>query len=191
MSSWEERLQRLFGETPRGISFRTVKHTILNTMEGSSDDRSVALVSTALAETSLILGIAAVLQPRELKAVEALFWAKKAKYPTFYSRIEKAHDLNLIGPQTKRNLNVIRQVRNVFAHAMIDVTFDTPEISEACAQIILAESSQLSVTEESHRQTRFRFCYGCHDVFQVLISWTGYLLFAAMPKRKPDRPLLP
>ena len=110
MSTWDDRLRSLFKKAPS----KEIKRAVLNMMESGSDDRSAALVSTALADTGLVMGIVAILRPREPKDVDALFWAKKATYPTFNSRIEKAAQLNLIGPRTRNNLDVARQIRNVF-----------------------------------------------------------------------------
>lgn len=106
-------------------------------MESGSDDRSAALVSTALADTALIMGIAVLRRARTPEDFDALFWKRKAKHPTFDSRIREGWRLNLIGPRTKNNLSIVRHVRNAFAYSMVEVRFDTSEIANACDQIVL------------------------------------------------------
>jgi hypothetical protein len=187
MSKWEDGLRRLFKATPS----KDIHGTIINVMKGTADDRSAALTSGALADTGLMAGIVAILRPPGPKDVDALFWTEKAKYRTFNLRIKQASALGLIGPQTKRNLTVIREIRNVFAHALIEVTFNTPEIVAACNEIALSTNAQFFADRESERRTRYRFCYGCDAVFRGLLGWASLTLIFGIPASKPPNPILP
>ena len=185
MSTWEDGLRRLYRATPS----QDIQSTVINIMRGPADDRSAALAAAAMADTGLMAGILAV--PPQPKGVEALFWAKKAKYPTFDKRIRKATQLGLIGPQTEKNLRVIRLVRNVFAHAMVEVTFTTPEIVAACHEIVLSPNAQFFVDQESQREIRYRFCYGCDPVFRGLLGFLARPFIFGTPPIKPSQPILP
>jgi hypothetical protein len=56
---------------------------------------------------------------------------------TLDAKIKMAHAMDLLGPQTRKNLGIIRTVRNVFAHTANAITFDTPEVAEACNALML------------------------------------------------------
>jgi hypothetical protein len=52
---------------------------------------------------------------------------------SFAYKISKAEGLGLIGSQTTSNLEVIRLVRNAFAHSLSEIEFTTPEVERACS----------------------------------------------------------
>jgi hypothetical protein len=110
-------------------------------MGSNVDNRSAALTAPPLADTGLMVGIVNVLRPDD-KEIDSYFWTKKAKYSKFTNRVDKAASLGLIGAVTKRNLNVIRHVRNAFAHSMIEVTFATPAIEAACSTLTFMSFSR-------------------------------------------------
>jgi hypothetical protein len=43
----------------------------------------------------------------------------------------------VIGPITRRNLNIVREIRNAFAHGKIPITFETPEVKALCEELRL------------------------------------------------------
>jgi hypothetical protein len=55
------------------------------------------------------------------------------------------------------NLKVIKNVRNVFAHALSNVSFSSDQKIKACNKIILNNKSQLFVDKEKERKIRFTF----------------------------------
>jgi len=50
---------------------------------------------------------------------------------TFDSKIRMAYAFGIIGPEMRWNLDVIRSVRNAFAHSQIPITFETKEVAKA------------------------------------------------------------
>src|SRR5262249_17154159 len=51
-------------------------------------------------------------------------------------KITIAAAFEIIGKITQENLRLIRHVRNAFAHAKIPITFNTPEVSAVCADLV-------------------------------------------------------
>jgi Mannitol repressor len=49
---------------------------------------------------------------------------------TFSSKIAIAYAFGIIGPKTRHDLNLLREIRNAFAHAMRTITFDTQEVAD-------------------------------------------------------------
>ena len=43
-----------------------------------------------------------------------------------------AHAVGLYGDGTRRNLDILRTVRNLFAHSVVALNFQTPEVAQAC-----------------------------------------------------------
>ena len=187
MSEWEDGLKRLMRSTPS----EEIEQSVVNIMQGNADDRSAALTAATFADTALGLGIL-VLQPIDpTPDVNALFWNYDAMYGTFYKRISEASARGIIGPKTKENMRIVRLVRNVFAHAMANLTFDTPEISEAC-RILELEGYALHFST-GEREMRYRYCYACDVVFRKLLNWSAmpFALGFGTRQVKPTQPVLP
>jgi Domain of unknown function (DUF4145) len=163
--------------------------TIIEIMRSNVDDRSAALTAGALADTGLMVGIANVLRP-DAKEIDSYFWTKRAKYRTFATRIDKAASLGLIGAATKRNLNVIRQVRNAFAHSMIEVTFATPPIEAACSTLTLSKHAKFFV-DRANGSARCSYCYACDAVFRGMLGYAGMQWLFGGSGSKPSKPVLP
>ena len=187
MSDWKEHLKRL-SKTPPS---KDIQDSIMLIMRGQADDRSAALTATAFADTALALSILVLEPTTPAPDVDALFWNHDAVYPSFFKRIKEASKRGIIGPKTTENMETVRNIRNVFAHAMVDITFTSPEISEACRRLNLDHAAvQFSKGE---REMRYRFCYACDNVFRSLLNWSAmpFALGISIRPEKPTNPVLP
>ena len=54
---------------------------------------------------------------------------------TFSSRIDLSYLLGLISHETRRHLNIIRRIRNEFAHTMEIISFETQSVSNRCRNL--------------------------------------------------------
>ena len=54
---------------------------------------------------------------------------------TFGAKIKMGHALQLYGDITRADLNCIKDIRNVFAHAKMQLDFSSPEVIDACTQL--------------------------------------------------------
>ena len=54
---------------------------------------------------------------------------------TFSSRIDLAYLLGLIGPQTKRDLHLIRRIRNDFGHRHLPLAFTDASVRDRCQEL--------------------------------------------------------
>ena len=91
---------------------------------GNKNDRGAAILLAANLESSLQIAI-------ERKEPTA------DRTATFEAKIKKGHALGLFGEETKNNLDLIRWIRNAFAHSLSPVRFSTAEIESACALLKL------------------------------------------------------
>jgi DNA-binding MltR family transcriptional regulator len=55
------------------------------------------------------------------------------------AKIKLLHATSTIGGESRADLVILKNVRNVFAHASSHVTFETGEIADACSRLTLIE----------------------------------------------------
>lgn len=170
--NWKQALKDLGKEPPP----KNIVNAIIPLMQSDESDRSVALNASSLAEIGLVAGIAGCLHSKTTSAIEALFWDSDAPFGTFSRRTVGAVAFGFIGPKTKANLDVIRHVRNTFAHSISEVNFASPAIKAACEKLILSDNAKFFVEQETKRRTRFQYCYACDDVFRTLFTHSGFSL---------------
>jgi hypothetical protein len=182
---WESALRKLTREPPSSEAMQA----IMTAMQGDINDRSVALLSAALTETAVRSAIAYILHPNE--TISKRLFARDGPFSDFNSCICGAAALRLIGDKTTANLDVIRAVRNVFAHCMSDIRFNTPEIERACNRLTVSNNAAFFIDRNQERKNRYRYCYACDDIFRSLINYVGTMWITGQPGTLRDYPVLP
>ena len=71
------------------------------------------------------------------KACDAVLEDGNGPLGTFSSRIEFAYLLGLIGPEARRELNLVRRIRNEFAHDYKPLDFNAERIANRCRELRL------------------------------------------------------
>ncbi len=133
---------------------------ILEEIAGSSD-RSAAIVLSSLVETALYL----VLRSRLIdhNDLDSFFEGATAPFQTFSSRIKLGRALGIYGTDTTRTLGSIREIRNIFAHALRRVDFDTLAIRSKCET--LSWPSHLTPRDsENYRAMRKTYTTACTNL---------------------------
>jgi hypothetical protein len=185
MSEWQSDLKMLQRRPPS----KNIMQTIINVMSSDTDDRAAAILAATFVETSLI-GPIAIITGNEAE-IEKHFWKRRGRWSNFDSRIKEATNLGIVGPQTTSNLDIIRLVRNAFAHSLSEIEFTTPEVERACSVLKLIRP-ELLATPEPRRQARYHYCYACYEVFQAMIAYVGLPWVAGSGRPAPPaRPVLP
>jgi hypothetical protein len=94
-------------------------------------DRGVAILAATVTED--LLRHLLLRRMVALKSSEAgdLFGAM-APLSSFAAKIRVAHAFDIIGQKAKADLELMREIRNAFAHVRRAITFETPAIAEAC-----------------------------------------------------------
>jgi hypothetical protein len=133
-----------------------IKRTVMELHAGS--DRVAAIMGSALVEDSLISAIGSVLHDDSNKA--ALFYDQGAPFGTFKARIIAAHALGLFDSDMARDLDIIRDIRNQFAHALLSLSFENEDIAAACDRITYYEPADATDNREISAQ-RLRFETAC------------------------------
>jgi hypothetical protein len=97
---------------------------------------------------------------------------------TFFRKIEISYSLNLFPEKAKKELDIIRCLRNQFAHSRLPIEFITPVVKRCCDELtcpdvpsILDSVYSPKVTGPLSRdgvdisQPRTRFFISCHEIF--------------------------
>ncbi len=94
--------------------------------EGS--DRSAAIIGAAFVEDSLQCALESRMIGLSPQVFNEIFNNVNGPLCSFSSKILLGFALGLYGPVLKMDLNVIRNIRNAFAHTMMPITFDSHEV---------------------------------------------------------------
>ncbi len=186
---WESDLRKLTREAPS----ENIKRLVLDAMHSDIPDRSAALTMAVGAEIGLQGMLVYALSLRDPKKILKLFYGN-GLFSSFDSKISAALNLNVIGTLAYENLCVIKNVRNVFAHALSEVSFDSEPISKACKRIkLLDKNSQFFVDNEEAKKYRLVFGYSCNEIFQKSLNhFSVKWLTGEYDKRSLiDAPILP
>jgi hypothetical protein len=117
---------------------------------------------------------------------------------TFSAKIELGYALSLFGEKSRHDLDLLRRLRNGFAHYRAPLHFDVPEVKAVCEHLViptLPGAIPASVRYETGRvkafgvppkdhpkYPRFLFSSACHTL-------TFHL--GTLPRRPHERPLSP
>jgi DNA-binding MltR family transcriptional regulator len=102
----------------------------------SLDDRSAAIMATALVEAVLERHIIKKLSVSAPDLIGALFH-NRGPLSDFHSKILIATAFGVIRPDMAEDLHRMKAIRNVFAHAKISVTFNTLEIAKESSEFTI------------------------------------------------------
>jgi hypothetical protein len=127
------------------------------------DDRAEVLVSATLLEQSLETAIAHKFPGLTPENQGYLFSDPGAPLWEFDAKIRVAFALGIFGELARADLSAMRKIRNVFAHSRLKISFETPEIVEACKYITLpSRAPELTKENPSARDryvfTAFEYC---------------------------------
>ncbi len=107
-------------------------------------DRTAAIVAAAFLERAIENAITSRLKHRDEETLKGLFEDASGPLATFDAKIRVGYALDLFGPTTRGDFDRIRKIRNAFAHALIDVTFDTELIAAELAKLSVFVSGQVA-----------------------------------------------
>jgi hypothetical protein len=108
---------------------------------------------------------------------------------TFSSKILMGYGLRLYGPDFRHDLEIIKDIRNGFAHVRLPLLLTQPEIAGMCQHLRMAEHPELNwlpvtysekydletAADDNHPRTRFT--RACHTISLCLLelghAWQG------------------
>jgi hypothetical protein len=150
-------------------------------------DRARAVLLASFVENALQTFLQAQLRPTFTAEYHRLLFGANAPISSFSAKILVAYAFNWYGPDTRYDLDLIRELRNGFAHSRSSFTFETKEVAAVCKQLRAPESpgafiprgylefvSHEELREASDKtHPRTRFIMTCHTVSHRLLSNSG------------------
>ena len=103
------------------------------------DDRSAALVAFSHLESALQRAVVNELPRCDDKNVYNKLFNNSGPLSSFYNQMWFGRALGMFGPKTCNDLNVLRKIRNGFAHEWEFDTFEVDPIRDICKNITLPE----------------------------------------------------
>jgi hypothetical protein len=141
---------------------------------GEHNDRGACILISSNVENALQSAIEQSLGEMTEDLFVALFESNGGPASSFSNQINLAFALKIIGPRTYANVNILRHVRNAFAHAKVPIRFDTPEVKDICDDLALPERAYGGPFSDSLNwqglTTRDRFVQICNITSQTLFA---------------------
>jgi hypothetical protein len=123
-------------------------------------DRSAAILGGAFVEHALEKAIIDRLPVNNQNTIEKLT-ARDGALNSFFSKTHLGYAMGLYGAEVADELDIIRTVRNLFAHSMKRLTFETKEVAEEIAKLRhdpnFPETPRLSVPRQRFNIYCIRF----------------------------------
>lgn len=116
------------------------------------NDRAFVLVFTALVEDSLRNLLLSHMNKDLNSDDRRRIFEYEGLAGSFSSRTMLAWAMGIIGKDTRHDLDLIRKLRNEFAHSRVSFNFETDEVKAICALLRIPE----------HSSTPFPFRYATH-----------------------------
>lgn len=161
--------------------------------EGS--DRSAAIIGAAFVEDSLQCALKSRMIGLNSQVFNEIFYNVSSPLCSFSSKILLGFALGLYGPVLQMDLNVIRNIRNAFAHTMKPLNFDLPEVENELKNLKFLEWNHQNPSIPDHPDLEgFSFPDSNRKKYTNTVRLLVHrlFLFELITNRKsPDQPKLP
>jgi hypothetical protein len=129
----------------------------------SGDDKSVALVWASLLEDALQTALTQKISHLDRDELSSLFGANGI-ISSFSAKIQMCYAFKIINESQKKKLNIIREIRNAFAHGVLDMSFETDQIHDVC-RMLPPPKAQLA---DKRIRGRMIYCMICAELWTYL-----------------------
>ena len=133
-------------------------HETVFALENVTDDRAASIMAGAFLENLLGLALRARMREMTPSDTDSLFDNHgHGALNTFSQKIWIGYALNLFGLKTRKELLILKEIRNRFAHEPEEIDFTHPEIDQLCKN--LGTPKKLSMLETKPEENRPRIRY--------------------------------
>jgi hypothetical protein len=152
------------------------------------NDRACGILFGSYVDSALVSAIKSVMRPDLSNALSGDLFDYEGPIGTFSARINLAYALALFGKKTKHDLDLIRLMRNQFAHCRLPLRFDMPAVANVCAHLQIPDTQQAThpfvfasfvktielmdtpLHTDPHNPKR-RFIVSCHTIVHGLLNF--------------------
>lgn len=145
-------------------------------------DRGTAILQASALETILEDALSRVMRPLSSDDKGRIFDGQ-GPLSTFSAKILLGYVLGVYGPKFRHDLDLIRELRNGFAHVRHALTFDIPQISAVCEHLQIPDDEEFRRPPLSYanlhpnplvsadvNHPRTRFTTACHTISTWLME---------------------
>jgi hypothetical protein len=159
-------------------------------------DRACAILLSGMVESALEGALRSVLRPDLSSDLAKRLFEGDGVISTFSAKINLGFALAVFGAKSKHDLELIKLMRNAFAHCRLPLKFETPEVSEVCEHLRIPDTdakmtisvyqrtpTRLSVgipEKGSAKWPRYRFSTSCHSLAYWLFVFSRRATLAPM-----------
>jgi DNA-binding MltR family transcriptional regulator len=118
-------------------------------------DRSVVVLQGAAAENSLEWALRNRMRPDLARDVADDLFAFNGPLGTFSSKIVMSYALSIFGKITYHDLEIIRELRNAFAHNRKPLRFETPVVKDMCMHLQIPDIAEIRELPVTFREDSF------------------------------------
>jgi len=151
-----------------------------------ASDRASGILFGGWVELALETAIKSVLRPDLTSTVAKRLLGFEGAVGTFSAKTDLAYALDIFGPITYHDINLIRLIRNEFAHCSHPLTFDIPAVGGVCSHFQILDSDQktepfmfVSLTRAAdmlenpadETNPKNRFITACHSIVWGLLNF--------------------
>lgn len=153
-----------------------------------SNDRAAAVMLASFTEVALQTFLKGHIRPTYSAENMRLLFEFSGVLGTFGAKITIAYAFNWIGPETRHDLDLIRLMRNEFAHARRSFGFTDAPVAAVCKNLqapdwpgafipmgSLARAMDLPAEASDRKHPRTRYRMACHTISHRLLSGIGDL----------------
>ena len=148
-----------------------------------TNDRARGVLLAAVTENALTIFVRHALREEINSDDRRLLFDQNGPLGTFSTKILVAYAFKLFGPDTRHDLDLIRLLRNQFAHSRKSFTFEAPVVARVCDHLRSPDAAgafiphgylnsvpQVELSAASDKKhPRTRFIMACHIVADRLL----------------------
>lgn len=123
-------------------------HIVMNEVQQGSD-RSACIIMSAMVERFLERELLMRLMISESTSKHQALLERDGALSTFFGNIHLAYALDMISQDMKDDLDILRKIRNAFAHSELPITFQSDEVKREINKLRYDQYSDLRVGESS------------------------------------------
>jgi hypothetical protein len=140
------------------------------------NDRACAILCAAMVEQALVIALQTKMRPLTKVESDELFFEQNSPLRMFHSRTELSYAVRVIKKDEKRTIDILRRIRNVFAHALRPITFGHPLVIKECDKlppIHFADTPETLAVSKHRRQC-----------IEAALTITGHLATNSMKHKR-------
>jgi DNA-binding MltR family transcriptional regulator len=161
MTDFQERIEDLQGLTG--------KPEELHSLLFDHDDRTTAIMASGLIDDVLALGIMSRFRNTPTDAQISEMFTGYGPLATLSARTSVAYLLGAIGADARHDLQIIRKIRNEFAHVIKPIDFETKPIASRCNSLKLRFKLKPEFEKRIGTGARSQFLHSIMRIFSLTV----------------------